>query len=430
MEQIRSIKGTRDILPAEALRWQEIEEIIHDFMELHGYGEIRTPAFEQTNLFTRGVGAETDIVSKEMYSWVDQGGESLTLKPELTAPVVRAFIQHNLAGKAPINRLYYIDSLFRRERPQKGRQRQFHQFGIEAFGSPHPEQDAEVIAIAYKIWGVFGIDEITLHLNSIGSPEIRPEYIQTLRDALATHADKFCHTCNNRLKTNALRVFDCKSETCQYLLDEHAPMILDHITAEDREHFDRLCELLDGMGIAYRLNKKMVRGLDYYTRTTFEITSPVLGAQNSLCGGGRYDRLVEQLGGKKTPAIGFAAGIERLLLALSKKEQLQENPVADIYMITLGNASLIRSLSIADDLRREKGLRVIVETLRRSLKAQLREANRCGANYAVILGDNELVKNIALVKNMKDGEQLKIPLDELEEAFTIGTEHHHTADES
>ncbi len=429
MENIRSIKGTRDILPEETLQWQEIEEIIHDFMELHGYGEIRTPAFEQTNLFTRGVGAETDIVSKEMYSWVDQGGESLTLKPELTAPVVRSFIQHNLAGKSPISRLYYIDSLFRRERPQKGRQRQFHQFGVEAFGSSYPEQDAEVIAIAYKIWSVFGIEEITLHLNSIGSAEIRIEYLEILRKALKPHADKFCHTCNSRLSTNALRIFDCKNESCQNLLDEHAPMIIDHITPEDRAHFDQVCGLLKGMGIPYRLNKKMVRGLDYYTRTTFEITSPVLGAQNSLCGGGRYDRLVEQLGGKPTPAIGFAAGIERLLLALAKREQLKDNPVADIYMITIGASASMKSLAIADNLRREKGLRVIVETLRRSMKAQMREANRCGASYAVILGDDELAKNIALVKNMEDGEQLEIPLDELEEAFSIGEEHHHS-DES
>lgn len=417
MDPIRNIKGTKDILPEEAKQWQEIQSAIQDFMELHGYGEIRTPAFELTQLFTRGVGEDTDIVSKEMYSWTDQGGSNLTLKPELTAPVVRAYIQHNLAAQSPVTRLYYFDSLFRRERPQKGRQRQFNQFGIEAFGSANPEQDAEVISIAYRIWGVFGIKDLTLKLNTIGSAEIRPVYLKILREALSKHKKDLCPTCQNRIDTNALRVFDCKNTACQQLLDEHAPMITDHVSDDDKIHFEQVQDYLKAMDIPFILDKKMVRGLDYYTRTTFEITSPVLGAQDSLCGGGRYDGLVEQLGGKPTPGIGFAAGIERLILALSAEEEIQEIPVADVYLVTLGEKAITQSFSLADDIRRETGLRVINETLRRSMKAQMREANRTGALYAVILGDLEIENQKAVVKNMEEGGQDEVSFSELSQFF-------------
>ena len=290
MDNIRSVKGTKDLLPHDTLHWREVENIIHHFMAIHGYGEIRTPVFENTKLFHRGIGEDTDIVSKEMYSWIDQGGDNLTLRPELTAPVVRAYIQHQMGTLRPLNRLYYIDSLFRRERPQKGRQREFHQFGIEAIGSPHPEQDAEVITMAYKIYETFGIQGLSVRINSIGSADIREPYLATLRNTLNVVKSNLCNTCQQRIDKNALRLFDCKNPTCQDILDKNAPFIFDHITNDDRAHFERVTAILDEMGIPYNHDRKLVRGLDYYTHTTFEITSSNLGAQDALCGGGRYDK--------------------------------------------------------------------------------------------------------------------------------------------
>jgi len=419
MKAIRSIKGTYDLLPADTQRWRFVEAVIHDFMELHGYGEIRTPAFEQTELFARGIGQDTDIVSKEMYSWVDQGGTHLTLKPELTAPVVRSLIQHQLMSQSPIVRLYYLDALFRRERPQKGRQRQFHQFGIEAFGSIHPEQDAEIISMAYKILLTFGISELTLRLNTIGSTEVRPAYLQLLRSELENHASELCSTCNSRLEKNALRVFDCKNESCQKILDQHAPRIHEHITPEDRDHFQQVCDLLTSLEVPYFHDTKLVRGLDYYSRTTFEITSARLGAQDALCGGGRYDGLVKELGGPAVPAIGFAAGIERILLAISEFDE-ESDTAADIYLVALGDQARKMGLKIADQLRREKGLRVTVETMRRSMKAQLRETNRSGAQFAIILAEEEMKQGQGIVKEMESGDQFTIPLAEIVTYFQVG----------
>lgn len=421
MSKYTRVYGTHDILPKEAERWRGVEGVIHDFMELHGYGEIRTPIFENTELFSRGIGSETDIVSKEMYTWEDTNKQSLTLKPELTAPVVRAFVEHHIGRQTPISRLYYLDALFRRDRPQKGRQRQFHQFGLEAFGSAHPEQDAEVISMAYKIFDTFGIEELNLQVNSIGSSEVRPAYLKILREALQPHITEFCDTCQTRLDRNALRLFDCKSKTCQKLLDAHAPVIIDHITEEDRVHFDQVLEYLTLLNIPFTQNNKMVRGLDYYSRTTFEITSSAIGAQDALCGGGRYDGLVEQIGGKPTPAVGFAAGLERLLLAMGEAEDEPES-LTDIYFLILGDKSRGQALITADQLRREKGLRVIVETMRRSMKAQMREANRQKAQYTIIMGDDEFDREVAIVKDMAQGEQHEIPLDALTDQFQVGSE--------
>ncbi len=418
MATLRSVKGTKDLLPHDTIHWREVENIIHQFMAVHGYGEIRTPVFEDTKLFQRGIGEDTDIVSKEMYSWTDQGGDNLTLRPELTAPVVRAYIQHQMGTLRPLNRLYYIDSLFRRERPQKGRQRQFHQFGIEAIGSPYSEQDAEVITMAYKIYETFGIEGLSVRINSIGSAEIREPYLATLKGVLNTVKSDLCNTCQHRIDKNALRLFDCKNPACQDILDKNAPFIFDHITDDDRTHFERVTAILDEMGIPYNHDRKLVRGLDYYTHTTFEITSSTLGAQDALCGGGRYDKLVEELGGKSTPAVGFAAGMERLFIAFGDEVE-HEHSLADIYFLTLGEKATQKGFVLAEEIREKHGVSVVSETLQRSMKAQMREANRLGVQFVVILGDNELEKGIAVVKNMDSSEQEEIPLDKLSDHFMV-----------
>jgi len=408
-EFIRSIKGTQDILPSQSHRWQLLEAAIHNTMDTYGYSEIRTPAFERTELFSRGVGEETDIVSKEMYSWTDQGGENLTLKPELTAPVVRSFIQHNLGGQSPINKLYYIDALFRRERPQKGRYRQFHQFGIEAFGSEHPEIDAEVIALAMSVFNDIGLTGLTLKLNSIGSPECRSDYRNALRDFLKPHFNDLSETSQKRFENNPMRILDTKIPHEIEILKE-APNISDSLTAEDKAHFEEVCSLLDAMGIQYLIESNLVRGLDYYTRTTFEITSTELGAQDAICGGGRYDGLVETLGGKPTPGIGFAAGMERILLALGDDDLIGKT--TQVYIVGLGDGVRPTVAKLAENLR-QNNVRTNFDPLRRSMKAQMREANKCGATIAIIIGDKELVTGRGEVKDLSSGDQQKIDIKSL-----------------
>ena len=408
-EFIRSIKGTQDILPSQSHRWQLLEAAIHNTMDTYGYSEIRTPAFERTELFSRGVGEETDIVSKEMYSWTDQGGENLTLKPELTAPVVRSFIQHNLGGQSPINKLYYIDALFRRERPQKGRYRQFHQFGIEAFGSEHPEIDAEVIALAMSVFNDIGLTGLTLKLNSIGSPECRSDYRNALRDFLKPHFNDLSETSQKRFENNPMRILDTKIPHEIEILKE-APNISDSLTTEDKAHFEEVCSLLDAMGIQYLIDSNLVRGLDYYTRTTFEITSTELGAQDAICGGGRYDGLVETLGGKPTPGIGFAAGMERILLALGDDDL--SGKTTQVYIVGLGDGVRPTVAKLAQDLR-QNNVRTNFDPLRRSMKAQMREANKCGATIAIIIGDKELVTGRGEVKDLSSGVQTKIDIKSL-----------------
>ena len=415
MQNFRTIKGTYDLLPDELIIWREVENFIHSIMQQNGYGEIRTPAFENTELFVRGIGTDTDIVTKEMYSWTDQGGNTLTLKPELTAPVARAYLQHQLGNQNPIHRLYYIDALFRRERPQKGRQRQFHQFGAEAIGSPNPEQDAEIIALAYNIYKKFNIQDMTVRLNSIGNAEIRPSYLKTLRSSVKKIETELCSTCQTRIEKNALRLFDCKNSHCQELLDEHAPFIFDSISHDDQNHFEMVTRILKEMEIPYFHDKKLVRGLDYYSHTTFEISSSVLGAQDALCGGGRYNGLIEQLGGKPTPAVGFAAGVERLILAIDKQNNSSIPP--DIYLIHLGDEVTVTASKIANGLRLNCGKIVVMETLRRSFKAQMREAGRCEANTTIILGEKELAENKIIVKDMSTGNQNEVPISEINQFF-------------
>ncbi len=408
MERFQSPKGTRDILPEETIRWKRLENVLHDMMSKFGYGEIRPPIFEATGLFARGVGEETDIVSKEMYSWVDQGGNPLTLRPEITAPVVRAYIQHNLGAQNSITKLYYCGPSFRRERPQKGRYRQFHQLGVEAFGSEHPELDAEIISIAWTLFRELGIQSMKVKLNSIGSMDSRDAYRDALRSFLKPHLNDLSEVSRHRFDTNPLRILDTKIPH-EIALLQQAPRISDYLNDADRTHFDQVCEFLTLLEIPFVPDANLVRGLDYYTRTTFEITSTELGSQDALCGGGRYDNLVETLGGKATPAIGFAAGIERLLMAMNEDER---HPELDVYVAGLGIPALKVVQPLIQSLR-DQGLSVETDYLRRSLKAQMREANKLGAKQVIVIGDTEIESGKAVVKDLATGKQTEVPLKQL-----------------
>jgi len=407
----RSIKGTYDILPNDADSWQRVETCVREFITRAGYSEIRTPAFENTELFTRSVGEDSDVVSKEMYSWTDQGGTDLTLKPEYTASVIRSYIQHNLGAKSPLTKLYYLDNLFRRERPQKGRYRQFRQYGIEAIGSPHPEQDAEVITIAYELLVELGIKDITLKLNSIGSLECRNEYRQALKDFLQPHLDKLSETSRKRFDSNPMRILDTKIDFEIALLQD-APTITSFLSPDDANHFDEVQIYLEALDVPFTLDTALVRGLDYYTRTTFEIISSKLGAQDALCGGGRYDKLAETLGGKQTPAVGFAAGLERILIAMDEFDTDQKIQADKIYLIGLGDAVRPTMLKILSDVRKA-GLIMEFDSLRRSIKSQMREANKIGASLAIIIGDKELKDKSVQIKDLKNGQQESIPIDSI-----------------
>ncbi|MFQ6673668.1 MAG: histidine--tRNA ligase [Fidelibacterota bacterium] len=407
--RFRSIRGTKDLLPPDTKRWRSLEKVLHDVMARWGYGEIRTPVFEQTELFSRSVGADSDIVSKQMYTFTDQSKTSLTLKPELTAPVMRAYIQHNLARGGALTKLYYVDSLFRQERPQAGRLRQFHQFGAEAMGSPYPEQDAEIIALAHKILEALDLKDLTLQVSSIGSKGTRSRYRQVLVDFLAAHGDKLTETSRRRLETNPLRILDTKDPDEREIL-KNAPPLTEYLDDEDRHHYDAVTGHLADLGIPFVETHTLVRGLDYYTRTTFEITHPHLGAQNALCGGGRYDNLVQELGGPPTPAVGFATGIERVLLALGDGPEDGDKTSARIYAVAASERARSTIFKVATQLR-DRGLAVDVDTLRRSVKAQMREANRLSCTHAVIMGEEELTGSTAQVKILATGVQETVPLD-------------------
>jgi len=409
--EFRSIKGTYDILPNDADSWQRVETCVREFITRAGYSEIRTPAFEKTELFTRSVGEDSDVVSKEMYSWTDQGGTDITLKPEYTASVIRSYIQHNLGAKSPLTKLYYLGNLFRRERPQKGRYRQFRQYGIEAIGSPHPEQDAEVITIAYELLVELGIKDITLKLNSIGSLECRNEYRQALKDFLQPHLDKLSETSRKRFDSNPMRILDTKIDFEIALLQD-APTITSFLSPDDANHFDEVQIYLEALDVPFTLDTALVRGLDYYTRTTFEIISSKLGAQDALCGGGRYDKLAETLGGKQTPAVGFAAGLERILIAMDEVDTDQKIRADKIYLIGLGDAVRPTMLKILGEARKA-GLIMEFDSLRRSIKSQMREANKIGASLAIIIGDKELKDKSVQIKDLKNGQQESIPIDSI-----------------
>ena len=400
---INNIKGTKDIGFNETYIWQFVESFIHSYLKKHGYSEVRTPTFENTDLFYRSIGENTDIVSKEMYTWKDQGNNMLTLRPELTASIVRYYIQNKLNKTNPIHRFYYLGPLYRRERPQKGRFRQFHQFGIEVFGSKHPEQDAEVIALSYNFYKLLHIKNIVLKVNSIGSKDSRLNYINSLKKYLEKYKNELSDLSRKRLDTNPLRILDTKIDF-EINIIKKAPKIIDYLSNDDKEYFNKTLEFLDAMNISYEIDPYLVRGLDYYSQTVFEIQCNSLGSQNALCGGGRYDYLVEELGGKETPAIGFAAGIERLLLSLDIKKIIPELLI-DIYMSTIGESAIKKSFTLLDYLRNTMNLTVINDTLRRTLKSQMKDANKMNAKYVIILGEEELNKNHIIVKNMETGHQ-------------------------
>jgi len=413
MNIIRNIKGTHDILPPESNKWQQLEKIINNSCKIFGYEEIRTPIFEKTQLFSRSVGTETDIVSKEMYSWNDRDGTSLTLRPELTASVARSFIQNNLSSKSPISRLYYLGPLFRRERPQKGRQRQFHQFGIEALGSEHPEMDAEVISLAWNIILSCNLDKsVILNLNSIGSNDCRENYKKALKEFLKPHLGEFSEVSQNRYKENTLRLLDTKSEKERLILND-APKISEYYTNKDLYHFEKVKELMQVLNIPFTINSSLVRGLDYYSRTVFEFTSNEVGAQNAIIGGGRYDSLLSDLGGKQTPGIGFAAGLERFLIAMQDNEIIRQ---IDVYIACLFEGAISESLFLSNKLR-NLNLSVVSDPLRRSLKAQMREANKINANFIILIGEEELSKGLFVIKNLKERSQKNFTKSEIMKFF-------------
>ena len=416
MKNFRSIKGTHDILPEDSYKWRHLESIVHQVCAQFGYQEIRTPIFEQNKLFARSVGEESDIVTKEMYSWEDKENSFLTLRPELTAPVARAYNQHNLGNLSPIHRFYYIGPLFRRERPQKGRQRQFHQFGIEAFGSNFAEQDAEIIALAWHLLAHFRLtNKIDLQVNSIGTSECRAGYRDALKQFLKPHFDELSEISKRRFNTNPLRILDSKNKKEQTIL-KNGPRISDYYTKDDKEHFNEVKTYLKAMNIPFTINSGLVRGLDYYTKTVFEITSNELGSQDALLGGGRYDSLIETLGGKPTPGIGFAAGIERILLLINEENFKLHKPIPDIYLICLEKEGIPVALKIAKKLRL-KGLNIVSDPLRRSMKAQMRDANKLRARYVLILGESELKDNTIIFKNLESGKQESIKQEKIVKYF-------------
>ena len=413
---IRGVKGTRDLLPPSTAVWNHVESVARRVFRTYNYREIRTPIFEETELFARGVGAETDIVTKEMYSFEDRDGASLTLRPENTAPVIRAYIEHRLDQQPGVQKLYYMGPMFRRERPQKGRYRQFYQIGAEAIGSESPAIDAEVIEMVVEILAQCGLSGFCLLINSVGCAECRPRYVEKLRDALADVAAGMCEDCRRRAVTNPLRVLDCKVEADQPVI-ERLPSILDSLCEVCRPHFDAVQQYLRDRGIVFQVTPRLVRGLDYYMRTTFEVVHGALGAQNSVLGGGRYDWLAESLGSKvHAPGIGFSIGEDRLVMAVEDASPDANRDPLDLFVAPLGDAALRHAGTLARDLRRE-GFSVEVAASGK-LKRAMEIANKSGARYALILGDNEIAEGRYALKNMQSGEQESVTRERISEELS------------
>jgi histidyl-tRNA synthetase len=408
----RAPRGTSDILPQEQAYWRYIEQKVAEIAKLYGYERLDAPVFEDTRLFARSVGEDTDIVKKEMYTFADRGGNQLTLRPEGTAPVCRAYLEHGLFNLPQPVRLYYIASIFRYERPQAGRYRQHYQFGYEAIGDDDPTLDAEIIDMAWRFLSSVNLRSLSLQLNSIGCQKCRPNYIAKLKAHYKSHAQDLCPECKTRLKRNPLRLLDCKKPSCQKIAGS-APKTLDYLCPECEEHFGKLKKYLKLLSLPYALNHHLVRGLDYYTRTVFEIQPEGGGAQSTIVGGGRYDDLIEELGGKPTPAIGFAAGIERIILNLQKQDiSIPPLPRPRVFIAYLGDEAKEEAIKIASALRRA-GVGVIEALGDKSLKAQLRQANNLGVAYAVIIGEEELKTGAVILRDMTSAEQKAIPIKEL-----------------
>lgn len=408
-------KGTKDMLPADAYKWHYVENKARETAALFGFHEIRTPMFEHTELFLRGVGETTDIVTKEMYTFNDKGNRSMTLRPEGTAGVARAFIENGLAQEIMPMKAYYLASVFRYERPQNGRLREHHQFGVELFGSECAAADVEVISLAYTFLKSAGLTELTLNINSIGCPECRAKYNAALKKYIGDNLDKMCAQCRDRFDRNPLRILDCKEEKCK-AVTAGAPRILDYLCDDCAKHFEEVKRRLSALKIPYVVNAGIVRGLDYYTRTVFEFISDAIGAQGTVCGGGRYNNLVEEVGGKPTPAVGFGLGLERLLMVLENTGKLNApEERSDLYVASMGERAGKYVPVLAAQLRAQ-GVRTEFDISARGLKAQMKYADKSGARYVVVIGDDELDAGKVSVKDMASGDSVVCDLDRLAEA--------------
>jgi histidyl-tRNA synthetase len=410
--QIKRPKGTEDITPGQSYKWHYVEALMREICALNGYAEIRTPAFEHTELFNKGVGETTDVVQKEMYTFEDKAGRSITLKPEGTSPTVRAFIENGIFNEPQPSKMYYFTPCFRYEKPQSGRLREHHQFGIEAFGSIDPSIDAEIINVAMTVYKRLGVNSLKLKINSIGCPKCRVEYNKKLKDYLSPKLDDLCETCRDRYNKNPMRIIDCKEERCQQQITD-VPFILNNICEECSDHFAKFKESLDLIGLEYTVDPKIVRGLDYYTKTAFEIVTDTIGAQGTVCGGGRYDGLIEQVGGPNTPGVGFGMGIERLLIVLEKAGiEIPTPPPMDLFIIGLGEAGLKEAVRQIHKLR-DSNIKCDKDYMARSLKAQMKYANKMNARFITVIGEDEINNNMIKIKNMENGSEEVIHLNQL-----------------
>ena len=407
-------RGTKDILPDTVGDWNYVEGEIRELCRRFGYSEIRTPIFEHTELFQRGIGEGTDVVDKEMYTFTDRGERSITLRPENTASAVRAYLQNKLYAQSNLVKLFYIGSMFRYDRPQAGRMREFHQFGVEALGEANPAVDAEVILLAMNLLEGLGLKDLELSINSVGCPKCRSKYRTMLQDFFRDKLGDLCEDCRSRFERSPLRILDCKKDSNKpYMAD--APKITDCLCEECADHFAKLKELLTSAGISFTHDPRLVRGLDYYTKTAFEIKYPPLGAQSAVAGGGRYDGLIEEMGGNPTPAVGFATGLERLLLALESQNLLPDkNRSVDAYVVALGETAQAEGFKLLNSLR-QQGLSAAMDFAGRSMKAQMKQANKLGAKYSVILGEDEIAEGVVMLRSMEDSSQAKVPMNQVAE---------------
>lgn len=405
-------RGTKDILPDTVGDWLYVEDSIRSLCRRFGYQEIRTPMFEHTELFQRGIGEGTDVVDKEMYTFTDRGDRSITLRPENTASAVRAYLQNKLYADNSLTKLFYIGSMFRYDRPQAGRMREFHQFGVEAIGESNPAVDAEIILLAMKLLEGLGLNDLELYINSVGCPTCRAKYRTMLQDFFRDRLDDLCEDCRSRFDRAPMRILDCKKDAEKPYMQE-APKITDCLCDECSDHFQKLQKHLTKAGVKFELDPRLVRGLDYYTKTAFEIKYPPLGAQSAVAGGGRYDGLIEEMGGNPTPAVGFATGLERVLLALEKQGLLPDkNRSVDVYVVALGEAAQEEAFKLVMELR-DAGFSAAVDYAGRSMKAQMKQANKLGAKFAAIMGEDELAQGVVMLRDMAGSEQEQVPVNEL-----------------
>lgn len=412
MKLIKAARGTKDIFGEDAVKYTYISKVAQDIFESYGYTFIKTPIFEETDLFKRGIGEGTDVVEKEMYTFVDRGGRSLTLRPENTASIVRAYLENGIYGKEDVTKVYYNGSMFRYERPQAGRQREFNQIGVEVLGESSPILDAEVIAMSYSLLEKLGITDLELHINSVGTNASRTKYREKLLDFLHPIKEELCEDCRMRMEKNPLRVLDCKVDKCKELTKE-APSIIDSLTEEEREHYETLKKYLEIFGIKYVEDSRLVRGLDYYSSTVYEIVTNKLGAQGTVLGGGRYDNLLKQLGDKDIPAFGFAAGVERVMLLV--EDYPKNNP--DVYVAWLGDTTQEAGLKIANTLR-DKKIKTFVDFNSKGMKSHMKKADKLGVKYCIIIGEDEVNKNVVVLKNFEDRTQEEMSLEKAIEIIT------------